>query len=41
MIANQIWEKSNTRECQVCKHFVAEIEHKIDRQSHNSGILHD
>jgi len=33
--------KSKTRKCSICEHFVAQIAHQIDRQSHNSGILHD
>jgi len=38
---NEIWEKSKTHECQICKHLVAQIAHQINRQLRNSGILHD
>jgi len=30
-----------TCKCQSCNHFVSHIAHRIDRQSHNSGMLHD
>jgi len=33
--------KSKTRKCSICKHFVAQIAHQIDRQSHNSSVLHE
>ena len=33
--------KSKTRKCSICKHFVAQITHQIDKQSHNIGILHE
>jgi len=33
--------ESKTRKCSLCKHFLAQIAHQIDRQSHNSGILHE
>jgi len=34
-------EKIETRKCQSCDHFISHIAHQIDRQSHNSGILHE
>jgi hypothetical protein len=41
MKANEFGGKIKTRKCQSCNHFVAQIAHQIDRQSHNSGILHE
>ena len=41
MNANVLGGKIKTRKCQSCNHFVAHIAHQIDRQSHNSGILHE
>jgi hypothetical protein len=41
MNANEFGEKIKTRKCQSCNNFVAQIAHQIDRQSHNSGILHE
>jgi len=35
------WIWSKTSEYQICKHFVAQIWHQIDRHLRNSGILHD
>jgi len=40
MNANDFGEKIKTRKCHICVHFVSHIVHQIDRQSHNSGILH-
>ena len=41
MNANEFGEKIETRKCQSCDHFVSQTAHQIDRQSHNSGILHE
>ena len=41
------WTQMNTGKklkpvgVKVCDHFVSQIAHQIDRQSHNSGILHE
>ena len=40
MIANEFGGKIETRKCQSCDHFISQFAHQIDRQSHNSGILH-
>ena len=41
MNANEFGGKIETRKCQSCDHFVSQIAHQIDRQSPNSGILHE
>jgi len=41
MNAKEFGDKIKTRKCQSGKWFVPQIARQIDRQSHNSGMLHD
>jgi len=41
MNANEFGEKIKTRECQSCKHYVAQIANQIDEKFHNFVYLHE